>query len=52
MVEAENWPSKVSGYNLDFVIGQGSFGLVWAAEVLEGPYNGSKIAIKIIDMKD
>jgi serine/threonine-protein kinase OSR1/STK39 len=30
MVERDsNWPSSASAYNLDKVIGSGSFGLVW-----------------------
>lgn len=29
----------------------GTFGLVWKADVLEGPYRGQHVAIKIVDLE-
>ena len=32
-------------------VGDGSYGLVWQAECLEGTHAGTKVAIKIIDLE-
>ncbi len=29
----------------------GSFGIVWKADVLEGPQKGKSVAIKIVDLE-
>lgn len=52
MVERDyKWPSSSSAYNLDLVIGSGSFGLVWQATCLSGEHKNKTVAIKILDLE-
>jgi hypothetical protein len=46
----EEFPAKEDGYDLQWPIGTGAFGLVWKAIVLEGPMAEKEVAIKIIDL--
>jgi serine/threonine protein kinase len=51
MVESLSWPAKSTSYKLLTPIGQGSFGLVWKAECIEGGYSGKQVAIKVVDLE-
>ena len=35
-IRASQWPCKPDGYELEMVVGLGSFGIVWKAKCLEG----------------
>jgi serine/threonine-protein kinase 24/25/MST4 len=50
MDAVETWPVKSSSYRLEYVIGMGSFGLVWRAVIEEGFHSGKAVAIKIINL--
>ena len=43
--------AKASAYKLMKPIGMGSFGLVWKADVIEGPHRGQHVAIKCVDLE-
>ena len=47
------WPAKSQGYQLLGPIGQGSYGLVWAAKCIdpESSHNNMEVAIKIVDLE-
>lgn len=45
------WPCSEVGYDLDWPIGRGAFGLVWKATVKEGQHQGEEVAIKIINLE-
>jgi serine/threonine protein kinase len=51
LFNSTSWPANASSYKLHTPIGQGSFGLVWKAECLEGPHKKQNVAIKIIDLE-
>ena len=44
------WPHDPRSYKLEYVIGMGSFGIVWRAEVLTGDHKGKIVAVKVIDI--
>ena len=48
--QEQAWPTKPEGYNLECVIGIGSFGIVWKATCQEGSHAGKEVAVKIIDL--
>ena len=50
-MDSGEWPQSEDGYQLEFPLGKGSFGLVWYATVLEGPNSGQGVAIKILDLE-
>lgn len=35
---------------MNYVVGSGSFGLVWAATCIKGEFSGTQVAIKVIDL--
>lgn len=51
LYSSTQWPANAASYQLNTPIGQGSFGLVWKAECLQGPHKKQKVAIKIIDLE-
>jgi len=46
-----DWPATSKGYKLLGPLGNGFFGIVWRAEVLDGPHNHENVAIKKIDLE-
>jgi hypothetical protein len=44
------WPHEPNSYKLECVIGMGSFGIVWRAQVTSGPHKGEVVAVKVIDI--
>jgi len=42
------WPHEPNSYKLEYVIGMGSFGIVWRAQVTSGPHKGEVVAVKVI----
>ena len=44
------WPHEASSYKLEYVIGMGSFGIVWRAQVVNGDHAGQTVAVKVIDL--
>lgn len=50
--DADAWPSQASAYVLEFVIGSGSFGLVWRATCQSPGRRNAVVAIKIIDLEN
>jgi hypothetical protein len=44
------WPHEPNSYKLEYVIGMGSFGIVWRAQVTSGPHKGEVVAVKVIDI--
>lgn len=51
MVESAQWLARADSYALKIPIGMGTFGLVWKADVLDGPHRGQSVAIKIVDLE-
>jgi hypothetical protein len=47
---SEDWPHDANSYSLEYVIGMGSFGIVWRAKVMTGKHTGEVVAIKVIDI--
>ena len=43
--------ARAAAYKLVKPIGIGSFGLVWKADVIDGPHRGQSVAIKCVDLE-
>jgi len=46
-----DWPATAKGYKLKSALGSGYFGIVWRAEVLDGPHIHEHVAVKKIDLE-
>lgn len=50
-MEVSDWPTSASAYHLLHLIGEGEFGAVHSAIVLEGSHSGESVAVKCLDLE-
>jgi serine/threonine-protein kinase OSR1/STK39 len=50
-MEASDWPTSAAAYRLLYLIGEGEFGSVHSAQILEGSHAGFLVAVKILDLE-
>jgi len=47
----DEWPNSAKGYKILNAVGNGYFGVVWKAEVLDGRHKAQHVAIKKLDLE-
>jgi serine/threonine protein kinase len=50
-MEASDWPTSAAAYSLLYLIGEGEFGSVHSAQILEGSHAGFPVEVKILDLE-